>query len=79
MATKKKTTDAEKKEQKKEAAPVMATVTGDRPLNIRSGKTTDDPNIVGELKPGEKVEILKDGKLWCRIPQGYVMRQYLLF
>lgn len=53
-----------------------ATVIGGS-LNIRSGKTTEDNNIVGVLPDGAQVEVLKEGKLWCEIKGGYVMRQFL--
>ena len=81
MATKRKATATEEKALKtaeaKEEKKLYGTVIGGRKLNIRSSKTTDEDNVVGTLDDGQKVEILKDGKLWCRIEQGYVMRQYL--
>ena len=64
---------------KKEEKRLIATVIGDRPLNIRSGRTTETNNVIGELQPGTEIEILKDGKLWCRIEQGYIMRKFLTF
>lgn len=69
---------AKKKEEPK-VEKMYAIVTGDYPLNVRSGKTTEDNNVVGQLAPGTKVEILKDGKMWCKIEQGYIMRKFLVF
>lgn len=57
---------------------IMATVAGDLPLNIRAGKTLES-EVLGQYQPGDKVEILKEGKEWCRIDGGYLMRQFLIF
>lgn len=67
-----------KKETKKVVVETMtATVIGGS-LNIRAGKGTDT-DVIGRLKDGAKVEILKKGKDWCQIDKGYVMTKYLSF
>lgn len=57
---------------------IIATVAGNAPLNIRADKTLES-EILGQLQPGDQIEILKDGKKWCRIDGGYLMRQFLIF
>ena len=71
---------AKKKEEvKKEDKKLIATVIGDYPLNVREGKSTDS-KIVRQLLPKAKVEILKEGKLWCKIGENeYCMREFLHF
>lgn len=68
---------AKKKEDVKPEV-ITAKVIGNLPLNIRAEKTTESA-IVGKLKPGTEVEILKAGKQWCQIEGGYLMRKYLEF
>ena len=63
---------------KKDEVKIIATVIGDLPLNIREGRTIDSA-ILGHLQPGDQVEILKEGKEWCKIEGGYLMRKFLTF
>ena len=73
MATKKTETKTKVKTEVKN----MATVIGG-PLNIRMTRTVDTlDNIVGVLPEGAQVEVIKEGKEWCQIKSGYVMRQFL--
>ena len=71
---------AKKKEETKTEKTIIATVAGNQAVDVRSGRTTEDQNVVGILNPGDKVEVVKDGKLWCRLANGfYVERHYLVF
>lgn len=74
MATKKKETAVTAAKNKEK---VIARVVGGN-LNIRPEKSTEkDP--VGVLPDGSEVEVLKHEKTWCKIEEGYVMTQYLVF
>lgn len=66
-------------EVKTEKKKILATVIGDYPLNVREGKTTE-AKIIRQLNPGTKVEVLKEGKLWCQIGENeFCMREFLHF
>lgn len=72
MANKKKPIAVEE-----EVTKVIATVKGGN-LNIRGDRSTDNPPV-GVLHDGEKVEVLTQGKMWCKIAGGYVMTKFLEF
>lgn len=72
--TENKKTAAKPKKTKKEK--IVATVAGSLPLNIRQDPSKEHAPL-GTLNPGSEIEILEIGDEWCRIPEGYVMKQYL--
>ena len=64
-----------------ESFPKVMTVSGVDILNIRQSTSTSSAKV-GQLKRGERVEILEivtvAGKQWGRIANGWVLMDYLV-
>lgn len=75
--TKNVATATETKEVAEKNETIIATVTGGN-LNIRPEASTKQPPV-GRLSDGQEVEVIKKGKEWSQIKDGYVMTKFLKF